>query len=176
MEAILRLHDLVVKFVARHELCRRFMPIRGVGPVTALSFVTAIDDPSRFRRSRDVAACFGLTSRRRQSGTSIDVQRRISKAGDGDVRRALYEAASALMTPGKAQLPPQGDGGRGAQAGGDHARHVDGRNLLRRRCGGQRQRTPSTRRHEGWQAAGSPGMSGRTTSSMLRSVIPTAAD
>ena len=185
-----RLHDLVVKFVARHELCRRFMAIPGVGPVTALSFVTAIDDPSRFRRSRDVAAYFGLTSRRWQSGTSIDVQGRISKAGDGDVRRALYEAASALMTrfkgrdkvrdlglgAGQAQLPPQGDGGRSAQAGGDHARHVDGWNLLRRRCGGQRQRTPSTRRHEGWQAAGSPGMSGRPTPSMLRSVIPTAAN
>jgi transposase len=93
-----RLHDLVVKFVARDELCRRFMAIPGVGPVTALSFVTAIDDPSRFRRSRDVAAYFGLTSRRWQSGTSIDVKGRISKAGDPDVRRALYEAASGLMT------------------------------------------------------------------------------
>lgn len=94
----LKLHDLVVKFVAGHELCRRFMQIPGVGPVAALSFVTAIDDPSRFKRSRDVAAYFGLTSRRWQSGSSIDVQGRISKAGDGDVRRALYEAASALLT------------------------------------------------------------------------------
>jgi transposase len=93
-----RLHDLVVKFVAGHELCRRFMQIPGVGPVAALSFVTAIDDPSRFKRSRDAAAYFGLTSRRWQSGKSIDVQGRISKAGDGDVRRALYEAASALLT------------------------------------------------------------------------------
>ena len=93
-----RLHDLVVRFVAGSELCRRFMQIPGVGPVTALSFMTAIDDPSRFRRSRDVAAYFGLTSRRWQSGTSIDVQGRISKAGDPDVRRALYEAASALLT------------------------------------------------------------------------------
>ena len=93
-----RLHDLVVKLVASHELCRRFMQIPGVGPVAALSFMTAIDDPSRFRRSRDVAAYFGLTSRRWQSGASIDVQGRISKAGDGDVRRALYEAASALLT------------------------------------------------------------------------------
>src|SRR5664279_2221945 len=93
-----KLHDLVVKFVARNKLCRRFMQIPGVGPVTALSFMTAIDDPSRFKRSRDVAAYFGLTSRRWQSGTSIDVKGRISKAGDGDVRRALYEAASALLT------------------------------------------------------------------------------
>lgn len=84
--------------VARSELCRRFMAIPGVGPVTALSFMTAIDDPSRFRRSRDVAAYFGLTSRRWQSGTSIDIQGRISKAGDVDVRRSPYEAASGLMT------------------------------------------------------------------------------
>ncbi|WP_316196015.1 IS110 family transposase [Bradyrhizobium sp. SZCCHNRI3052] len=93
-----RLHGLVVKLVAGHELCRRFMQIPGVGPIAALSFMTAIDDPSRFRRSRDVAAYFGLTSRRWQSGTSIDVQGPISKAGDADVRRALYEAASALLT------------------------------------------------------------------------------
>jgi len=51
--------NLVVKFVARHELCRRFMANSGAGPMTALSFVMAIDDPSRFRRSRDVAASFG---------------------------------------------------------------------------------------------------------------------
>jgi transposase len=93
-----RLHDLVVKFVARSELARRFMAIPGVGPVAALSFITAIEDPSRFGRSRNVAAYFGLTSRRWQSGSSIDIQGRISKAGDPDVRRALYEAASALMT------------------------------------------------------------------------------
>ena len=62
--------------------------------------MTAIDDPSRFKRSRDVAAYFGLTSRRWQSGSSIDVQGRISKAGDGEVRRALYEAAPVLLTRG----------------------------------------------------------------------------
>ena len=45
-----RLHELVIKLVAGHELCRRFMQIPGVGPVAALSFMTAIDDPSRFRR------------------------------------------------------------------------------------------------------------------------------
>ena len=94
----LKLHNLVVRVVARDELCRRFMSIPGVGPVTALTFSTAIDDPKRFRRSRDVAAYFGLTSRRWQSGASIDVQGRISKTGDPEVRRALYEAASAMLT------------------------------------------------------------------------------
>jgi transposase len=97
-EEYVKLHRLVVQIVARDELCRRFMGIPGVGPVTALTFASAIDDPHRFRRSRDVAAYFGLTSKRWQSGSSIDVQGRISKAGDPEVRRALYEAASAMLS------------------------------------------------------------------------------
>lgn len=39
-----RFQDLVVKMVAQSELCRRFMAIPSVGPMTALSFVTAADD------------------------------------------------------------------------------------------------------------------------------------
>jgi transposase len=92
-----KLHALVIRWVSKHEVCRRFMEIPGVGPVAAMTFLTAIDDPSRFKRSRDVAAYFGLTSKRWQSGTSIDINGRISKAGDPDARRALYEAASALL-------------------------------------------------------------------------------
>jgi transposase len=41
---------------------------------------------------------FWLTSRRWQSGSSIDAQGRISKARDADMRRALYEAAAGLIT------------------------------------------------------------------------------
>jgi transposase len=93
----LALNKLVVQLALRDDLCRRFMEIPGVGPVTALSFSTAIDDPTRFKRSRDVAAYFGLTGRRWQSGTSIDVKGRISKIGDADVRRALYEAATVML-------------------------------------------------------------------------------
>jgi hypothetical protein len=36
--------------------CRRLMTIPGVGQLTALAFVAAIDDSSRIRRSRDVGA------------------------------------------------------------------------------------------------------------------------
>jgi hypothetical protein len=39
-----------------------------------------------------------LTSRRWQSGNSVDVQGHISKAGDGDVRHPLYEAANIMLT------------------------------------------------------------------------------
>jgi transposase len=71
------------------------MAIPGVGPITALSFSSSIEDPARFRH---VAAYFGLTSKRWQSGRSIDAQGRISKVGYRDVRRAVYEAASAMLT------------------------------------------------------------------------------
>ena len=59
---------------------------------------TAIDDPHRFRHSKTVGAYLGLTSRRWQSGSSIDVQGHISRAGDGDVRHPLYEAANGMLT------------------------------------------------------------------------------
>jgi transposase len=93
-----RLHKVVVAIVRQDELCRRFMRIPGVGPISALAFKTAIDDPHRFRHSKTVGAYLGLTSRRWQSGTSIDVQGHISRAGDGEVRHPLYEAANSMLT------------------------------------------------------------------------------
>ncbi len=96
-----RLHALLVRFVGRDELCRRFMAIPGVGPVTAMSFKAAVDDPARFSKSKTVGAHFGLTSRRIQSGDSIDIDGHISKCGDGEVRTALYEAASAMLVRSK---------------------------------------------------------------------------
>jgi transposase len=93
-----RLHKLVVVMVRQDELCRRFMRIPGVGPISALAFKTSIDDPHRFRRSKTVGAYLALASRRWQSGTTIDVQGHISKAGDGEVRHPLYKAASIMLT------------------------------------------------------------------------------
>jgi transposase len=94
----LRLHKLVVAVVSKDEVCRRFMGIPGVGPISALAFKTSVDDPGRFRRSKTVGAYLGLTARRWQSGTSIDVSGHISKAGDGEVRHPLYEAANIMLT------------------------------------------------------------------------------
>ena len=73
------------------------MSVPGVGPVTALTFCSAVDDPARFSRSRAVGAHFGLTPRRYQSGETDRVGQ-ISKQGDGLARQALYEAASVLLT------------------------------------------------------------------------------
>jgi transposase len=90
--------DRRVKLVARNDVaCQRLMTVPGVGPITAMTFKAAVDDPSRFRRSRTVGAHFGLMPRRYQSGEHNNPGR-ISKAGDGDVRAVLYTAANALMT------------------------------------------------------------------------------
>lgn len=79
------------------ELTRRFMEIPRVGPITALLFKATIDDPTRFKSAKDVGAYFGLTPKRWQSGETIDRQGRISKMGDRDVRRSLFEAAHILL-------------------------------------------------------------------------------
>ena len=80
----------------KDPVCMRLQTIPGVGPVAALTFKTGVDDPTRFKSSRIVAAHFGLTPRRFQSG-EMDNTGRISKAGDSSVRGALYSAANVLL-------------------------------------------------------------------------------
>lgn len=87
----------VTKAARDDEVCGRLMSVPGVGEVTALSFKAAVDDPARFTSSRNVAAHFGLTPRRFQSG-EIDNLGRISKAGDPAVRGYLYSAANSMLT------------------------------------------------------------------------------
>ncbi len=78
-------------------VCQRRMSAPGVGFITALTFKAGGDDPTRFKRSRTVAAHLGLTPRRFQSG-ELDIDGHISKAGDATLRCALYTAANAMMT------------------------------------------------------------------------------
>src|SRR5215213_6837462 len=79
------------------ERARRLMTTPGVGVIVALTFVSAVDDPGRFRSSKAVGAHFGLTPKRYQSGET-DLTGRISKVGDAGVRTALYEAANIILT------------------------------------------------------------------------------
>jgi len=77
-------------------VCRRFMTVPGVGPITALAVWAGIDDAARFARPEDVGAYFGLTPRRYASG-EVNRSGRITKRGDGTVRTLLYEAANVLL-------------------------------------------------------------------------------
>lgn len=97
LEQLAALTRQVLDTARKDTVCRQFMTAPGVGPITALAFRATLDDPGRFRRSRDVGAHLGLTPSRYQSGET-DRQGRISRCGDELARTALYEAAHSLLT------------------------------------------------------------------------------
>jgi transposase len=88
----------------RSQGCWRLMSVPGVGPITALAFAAAIEDPERLRRVRDVGADLGLTPKRHQSGEK-DVSGSISRQGDAMARHSLYEAANVLLTTWSGRSP-----------------------------------------------------------------------
>jgi len=79
-----------------NPICRRLMTVPGIGPIVSLSFVTAVDDPGRFKNISDVGAYFGLTPRQSQSGES-DVMGPTSRRGDTMTRSHLVQAATVLL-------------------------------------------------------------------------------
>ena len=91
------LENRVRNLAKKDPVCQLLMTAPGVGPITALTFKSGVDDPERFKRSRIVAAHFGLTPRRFQSG-EIGFDGQISKAGDANVRSTLYVAANSMLT------------------------------------------------------------------------------
>lgn len=94
---IAALDKKVRAMVQSSKACWYLTSVPCVGPITALAFASAIEDPSRFKRSRDVGAYLGLTPKRYQSGDR-DVAGAISKQGDAMARHYLYEAANCLLT------------------------------------------------------------------------------
>jgi transposase len=90
--------DLVKRSKKDYPVTQRLQQIAGVGPITALCFVLKIGDPTRFGRSRDVGPYLGLCPGRDQSG-GTDKQLRISKCGDGLLRRLLVGAAHDILGP-----------------------------------------------------------------------------
>lgn len=70
--------------------------VAGVGPITAMAFVLAIEDPNRIEDTRNVGAYFGLVPARDQSGES-DPQKGISKTGNPYMRKLLTQCAQYIM-------------------------------------------------------------------------------
>lgn len=86
------------KLAAQHAVCQRLMTVPGIGPVTAVRFVAAIDDPSRFSSAHRVQSYIGLTP---GEYSSSERERRtgITKAGPSELRRCFVQAAwAALLT------------------------------------------------------------------------------
>jgi transposase len=97
-ERIREYDRMVEKLIGeRYPVARHLQQVRGVGPVTSLTFVLTIGEPGRFRRSRQVGAYFGLVPRRRQSG-GRDPELGITRAGDGEMRRLLVQCAHHILS------------------------------------------------------------------------------
>jgi transposase len=96
-EQVNALDAMLEDYAEGNKICNHLMTIPGIGVMTAVAFTAVVDDPKRFKKSRNVGAYLGLTSRRYQSGEK-DNSGRISKCGDRLLRSYLYEAAGSLLT------------------------------------------------------------------------------
>ena len=72
--------------------------IKGVGTLIALTYMLTLEDPHRFRKSRDAGCYLGLQPGRRNSGPS-EPQRHISKEGDPYLRTLLVQGAHHILGP-----------------------------------------------------------------------------
>ena len=72
--------------------------IKGVGTRIAWTFLLTLEDPHRFRKSRDVGCYLGLQPGRRNSGQS-EPQMHISKEGDPYLRTLLVQGAQHILGP-----------------------------------------------------------------------------
>ena len=102
-EQIAVFDKVVLRQVRSDPTCRLLMSVPGVGALTSLAYVSTIEDPARFGRSRAVGAHLDLTPRQYQSG-EVDHRGRISRCGDALVRTLLYEAAVTLLCRVKQHL------------------------------------------------------------------------
>jgi len=92
-----KLHKAVLAIVREDAVCRRLMTVPSVGPLVAITYKSAMDDPNRIVKSKAAGALFGLTPKKYQSGEK-DVTGGITRTGDEMVRTALYEAANVLLS------------------------------------------------------------------------------
>ncbi len=99
--------------------------ITGVGPITAIAFVLAVEDPWRIVGTRNIGAYFGLVPGRDQSGAS-DPQKGISKTGNDYMRKLLTQCAQYIMGAHGPDCDLRRHGMRRAAQGGDTKKAAKG--------------------------------------------------
>jgi transposase len=82
----------------RYVESSRLTQVKGVGTLTALTFMLTAGDKKRFSRTRDIGPFIGLRPRLGQSSES-EPQLPITKAGDGLLRKTLVECAQYIVGP-----------------------------------------------------------------------------
>jgi transposase len=93
---VAELDEAVNRIAFGDPQARLLMTQPGVGPVTALAFVTTIGEVSRFPRGKQVASYLGLIPSERSSGSKRRLGA-ISKQGNVFLRTMLVEAAQSAV-------------------------------------------------------------------------------
>ena len=95
----LAIHALERRLLAWHKqdaASQRLATIPGVGLISATALAASVTDPSAFRSGREFAAFLGLVPRQNSSG-GMDRLGRISKMGDGYLRKLLVVGATSVV-------------------------------------------------------------------------------
>ncbi len=95
-EQIAELERRLAEWHRSNEASRRLAAIPGVGLITATALVATIGDGSQFRSARQFAAWLGIVPRQHSSGGKERLGR-ISKRGDGYLRRLLVHGARTVV-------------------------------------------------------------------------------
>ena len=103
-EEVKRAETEIVAWCRADAASRRLLTIPGIGPITASAIAAAVPDPSLFRSGRQFAAWLGLTPRPHSSGGKERLGR-ISKQGDGMIRRLLVVGATAVIRVARQDNP-----------------------------------------------------------------------
>jgi transposase len=95
-EKVQLLDDEVIEAGQAFAAVARFQQVPGVGPLVALAFLLCIEDPARFRSSRDIPSFLGLRPRMRESAERSHFGS-ITRQGDAEMRRLLVQAAHGCL-------------------------------------------------------------------------------
>ena len=98
-----QIHALEQRLLAWHrqnQASQRLATIPGVGIITATAMAASVTDPTLFRSGREFAAFLGLVPRQNSSGGK-DKLGRISKKGDGYLRKLLVVGATSVIRRSK---------------------------------------------------------------------------
>ena len=99
----LQIHGLERRLLAwhrQHQASQRLATIPGVGIITATAMAASVTDPALFRSGREFAAFLGLVPRQNSSGGK-DKLGRISKKGDGYLRKLLVVGSTSVIRRSK---------------------------------------------------------------------------
>lgn len=90
--------NVIAELCEKYKETKTLREITGVGPLTSLGFILTLEDPERFRKSRDVGPYLGLVPKKDKSG-DIDKTLGITKAGNTYQRRLLVSAGQYILGP-----------------------------------------------------------------------------